>query len=130
MEQSPGTLLLRIRAETLRLNLDRAHSNLNDLPSISEHLEKIHRHLTAVSKEADALGETLAKLRATVPRKDVRDAAKAQDERDRVTDHLQSAFDEIATLNSTSFLVKMGPVGKSIWQRLDDCAGARAQIEL
>jgi hypothetical protein len=130
MSRQSENLLLRIRAETLRLNLDRAHSNLNDLPSISQQFVKIQSHLATVRTEAADLRKNLAKLREMVSQRDMREEVSlAQDCLDGLTDKLTETSDEVEALINKSFLVKMTPVSKGIWERLDTSADApRAKV--
>jgi hypothetical protein len=122
MSEPPENLLLRIRAETLRLNLDRAHANLKDLPSISEHVEEIHDLLAKARKGAQKLGANVADFCQTMRRNDtpIPDAVtNAQTGLDNLVRELATALTKLEVLNSNSFLTKIGPIGQSIWECLD-----------
>jgi len=55
-------MLLRIRAETLRLNLKQASDTLENLPTLSEELEDARRILDKTSESAGKLAECLSDL--------------------------------------------------------------------
>jgi hypothetical protein len=130
MSEPSENLLLRIRTETLRLNLERAHSNLLELPSISGHVAEIQKRMNEVLEEQRDLRDKLANLRKMVSQKDTREAiSDAQSRLDLLGDGLEAASNEVEALKSKSFLVKMGPVAKSIWKSLEKSAdGPRRKV--
>ena len=122
----PNTLLLRIRTETLGLNLQKAHCSLQMLPNLSGDLEEIRILL----KRARALIEDQVLTVITESKKRIRKSEPLDrislDGAERAADDnleiLHHAITKLATLENKSFLVQVRSIGKEIWRCLEDRA--------
>jgi hypothetical protein len=131
MIKSPETLLLRIRTETLRLNLNRAHANFRDLPSLVKQFEGLQSRLGSIRDDALSLSDKVSKLRTEVVRKDMeeqQDVIEVHNRVDGIVEALASALKDLKALGAKSFLeclrrsdsssagvAQGGSVGQSIW---------------
>jgi hypothetical protein len=115
----PATLLLRIRAETLRINLERAHEKLKELPNLRPDLYAVQDVLATIRMKLEEGIRVLAAAK-TGPRQLDRDGIKKQGE---LLDEMDFAT-EIATCKLTeienkSFLVQVRKTGERVWNSLD-----------
>ena len=125
MIQSPETLLLRIRAETLRLNLKRAHANFENLPSLVKQFEGLQRNLGGIRDELLSLSEKMSKLRADVLRTNtvqVTEVIEAHNRVDGFVGSLARALEDLTALGTKSFLNRVGSMGKTIWESFEERA--------
>jgi hypothetical protein len=114
-QHPPDTLLLRIRAETLRLNLERAHAAFKDLPSLLGQFKDFGDCLSNMHECAVELSEKVADLRRGVVRRVVPDLEAVKDVHDRletIAEGLASANAKLTELGRKSFLVQMRAEGK------------------
>jgi hypothetical protein len=132
-QHPPQTLLLRIRAETLRLNLKRAHSSFRDLPSLSGQFADIEQCLSTMHERALDLSAKVGELRQQALRQVVpaKEAVKdAQDRLENIVDDLGIAKAKLAELGRKSFLIQIRTEGESTWESLSTRAGVlQADVE-
>jgi hypothetical protein len=132
-QHPPQTLLLRIRAETLRLNLKRAHSSFRDLPSLSGQFAEIEQCLSTMHERALDLSAKVGELRQqalgrVVPA--VKAVSDAQTCLDNIVDDLGAAKAKLTELGSKSFLIQIRAEGQSTWESLNKRAGGlQAAVE-
>jgi hypothetical protein len=87
MRQHPAeTLLLSIRAETLRLNLKRAHAAFKDLPSLLGQFKDFGDCLSNMHESAVKLSDKVADLRRGVVRGEVPRKEDVKDVHERLED--------------------------------------------
>lgn len=132
-QHPPETLVLRIRAETLRLNLKRAHAAFKDLPSLMGQFKDIADCLSGMHQCAADLYDKVVDLRRVVvrgemPRKD--DVKEVQDRFESVAEGLASAKQKLDQLGAKSFLVQMRAEGQTTWESLNKRAvGLQGDID-
>ena len=120
-QHPPETLLLRIRAETLRLNLQRARAAFKDLPSLLGKFEDFGDCLSDMHKCAVALTEQFSDLRrgvvrGEVPKEIVKDI---HDRLETMADDLGKAKNKLTELGRKSFLVQMRAESETTWGSLN-----------
>jgi hypothetical protein len=121
------TLLLRIRAETLRLNLQRAHCTLKNLPDLSSQFSEIQSRLSAIRTNSLEISKDVGgnlrqnSLRGVAPERPFVDSMQRRI--DDVVSDAAEALKELELLGGKSFFAQVRPVGLSIWQSLDLRAG-------
>lgn len=126
MRQHPAeTLLLSIRAETLRLNLKRAHAAFKDLPSLLGQFKDFGDCLSNMHESAVKLSDKVADLRRGVVRGEVPRKEDVKDVHERLEDMaegLANAKAKLTELGRKSFLVQMRAEGETTWQSLNNRA--------
>lgn len=135
----PETLLLRIRAETLRLNLKRAHAAFKDLPSLKGKFKEFEDRLSNMRECAAELFDKVGDLRRRVFRaevlrtEDVKEVVKhVQDRLETMADDLASARVKLNELGGNSYLAQMKEKGRgqSTWECLNQrAAGLQQDVE-
>jgi hypothetical protein len=132
-QHAPETLLLRIRAETLRLSLKRAHSPFKNLPSLTEQFKEFEERLSQMRECAVDLSEKVADLRQRIVRRVVPEIEAVKDVQDRLenmADGLAGARAKLTELGNKSFLIQMKEKGQGTWESLNERAGLlQADVE-
>jgi hypothetical protein len=115
-------LLLRIRAESLRLNLAKAHSSLQKLPNLSDDLKKVREKLDAIRENVGMVANTLAELREPI-----NDNIPSYLDRTRTAHNtaedigsgLREARKQVQEIEDKSFLVQIRTMAEDIFNSLD-----------
>lgn len=127
MTLQPETLLLRIRAETLRLNLKRAHAKLRNLPRLPGQFESLRQDLAQIRDEAFGASGKADEVRQVVLRRGVLTLKQAKDLQSRIddlVDRLSDVLDKFDAVGRKSFLAQVTSVGQNIWE----CLEGRASV--
>jgi hypothetical protein len=125
MINEPATMLLRIRTETLRVNLKRAHANLKKLPDLVKQFAEVQQRMDELRGETWKVGDILDKLRREAGRANLshyKDLAEASNKIEDVSVEWNKAHERLKSLREKSFLVAVGPVGSAIGACLDERA--------
>lgn len=132
-QHKPETLLLRIRAETLRLNLMRAHAAFKDLPSLLGQFKDFTDCLSNMHECASELSDRVGDLRRGVVRGVVPDKEAVREVHERLenmAEGLANARAKLTELGEKSFLVQMRAEGETTWQSLKtDAAELQEKVE-
>jgi hypothetical protein len=118
----PETLLLRIRVETLGINLQRAHEKLKELPNLSSELTKVRGDLAAIGEQATDVLKTLARFRVTKAQLSTKDLMNQEHALEKMRTTLDEASDKLSSIESKSFLVQAQSIGQAVWKYLEDRA--------
>src|SRR5262249_42236035 len=102
----PETLLLRIRAETLRMNLERARAAFGELPNLRSEINDFGERLKTMRDGAWTLAEMVHNLKSVVDKADLpfrEDVKRVYDGLELMTDSLGRAAKALTELRRKSF---------------------------
>jgi hypothetical protein len=126
MIYEPKTLLLRVRYETLRWNLQQAHSKLNDLPAASVKIDEVKKSLATLQVEASKAATVLYEIGANVAHDGtlaVGQLGKARALVEDIRDSLPNTLKRLDSLREESFLVQAAQsFGQHVWMYLQERA--------
>ena len=120
-------LLFRIRAETLRVNLEQAHASLRNLPNLYGELQNVRQHLDEIAQQAFDISDHISSWKNDVKRKHLPDIPSMVQREGELTDlagDLQNTAAQLEAMENKSFLVQARSIGENVWQHLNDRARA------
>ena len=116
-------LLFRIRAETLRLSLERAHNSLGNLPTLSGKLEEVEKLLRDIGSTSARVMDTITDLERRLPEAPKRKTlTQLNNELGDIKSDLETAVDKIKRIEKESFLVAAKSIGREVYEDLNDRA--------